>query len=238
MIWSTLKEDVATVFERDPAARNLVEVLLSYPGLHALLVHRCSHALWKSGLRNLARLLSHLARFLTGIEIHPNAAIGHRFFIDHGMGVVIGETAVIRDDVTLYQGVTLGGTSLRKEKRHPTVESCVIIGAGATVLGPVVIGRNAKIGSGSVVVKDVPPNSTVVGVPGRIVEGDGVHRDPVEHIIALDHGRLPDPMARALGNMAEYIHRLEKRVDELESKRQGVEQPDHADLDPIHRYKT
>lgn len=237
-MWTTLKEDVGTVFERDPAARNLFEVLTSYPGLHALLAHRCAHELWRIGFRNLARFLSHLGRFLTGVEIHPGAEIGRRFFIDHGMGVVIGETAIIRDDVTLYQGVTLGGTSLRKEKRHPTVENCVIIGAGATVLGPVVIGCNAKIGSGSVVVKDVPPDSTVVGVPGRVVEGGGVHRDPVEHIIVLDHDRLPDPMARALGSMAQYIHRLEKRVDQLESERVNAASHDEPELDELRRQKS
>jgi len=154
------------------------------------------------------------------------------------MGVVIGETTCIRDDVTLYQGVTLGGTSLRKEKRHPTVEACVIIGAGATVLGPVVIGRNSKIGSGSVVVRDVPANSTVVGVPGRIVEGDGVHRDPVAHIIALDHDRLPDPVAKALSNMAEYIEKLEKRVDELQIKQGSVEERPQEEPDALRRYKS
>ena len=237
-MWSTLKEDVAIVFDRDPAARNLFEVLTSYPGLHALLVHRCAHVLWTRGVGNVARLLSHLGRFLTGVEIHPGAEIGRRFFIDHGMGVVIGETSIIRDDVTLYQGVTLGGTSLRKKKRHPTVEACVIIGAGATVLGPVVIGQNSKIGSGSVVVKDVPANSTVVGVPGRVVEGDGVHRDPVEHIIALDHDRLPDPVAKALSNMAEYIEKLEKRMDEIQVKEGNAGERRQDELDALRRYKS
>jgi len=237
-MWSTLKEDAAIVFDRDPAARNLFEVLTSYPGLHALLAHRCAHVLWTRGFRNLARFLSHLGRFLTGIEIHPGAEIGRRFFIDHGMGVVIGETSTIRDDVTIYQGVTLGGTSLRRKKRHPTVEACVIIGAGATVLGPVVIGQNSKIGSGSVVVKNVPANSTVVGVPGRIVEGDGVHRDPVEHIIALDHDRLPDPVAKALSNMAEYIEQLEKRLDALQVKQGDVGERRPGEVETLRRYKS
>ena len=237
-MWSILKEDVRVAFERDPAARNLFEVLVSYPGVHALLCHRFAHRLWRGGWRNLARFVSHLSRFFTGIEIHPGATVGHRFFIDHGMGVVIGETAEIGDDVTLYQGVTLGGVSLRREKRHPTVEDCVIIGAGATVLGPVVVGRNSKIGSGSVVVKDVPENSTVVGVPGKVVEGDGVHRDPVEHQIALDHDRLPDPMAKSLSNLAEYIQRLEKRVNELDAKQGGMEERHREEVEETRRYKN
>ena len=237
-MWSMLKEDVWVAFERDPAARNLFEVLVSYPGVHALLFHRFAHRLWHRGWRNLARFVSHLSRFFTGIEIHPGATVGHRFFIDHGMGVVIGETAEIGDDVTLYQGVTLGGISLRREKRHPTVEDCVIIGAGATVLGPVVVGRNSKIGSGSVVVKDVPENSTVVGVPGKVVEGDGVHRDPVEHQIALDHDRLPDPMAKSLSNLAEYIQRLEKRVNELDAKQGGLEERQREEVEETRRYKN
>ena len=237
-MWSILKEDVRVAFERDPAARNLFEVLVSYPGVHALLFHRWAHRLWHRGWRNLARFVSHLSRFLTGVEIHPGATVGRRFFIDHGMGVVIGETSQIGDDVTLYQGVTLGGISLRREKRHPTVEDCVIIGAGATVLGPVVLGRNSRIGSGSVVVKDVPENSTVVGVPGKVVEGDGVHRDPGEHQIALDHHQLPDPMAKSLSNLAEYIQRLEKRVNELDAKQGGLEARHREEVEETRRYKN
>jgi serine O-acetyltransferase len=165
-----LKEDIAIVFDRDPAARTHFEVLTTYPGLHAIILHRFSHWLWNIELFWFGRLFSHIGRFLTGIEIHPGATIGHRVFIDHGMGIVIGETAVIGDDCTLYHGVTLGGTSWNKGKRHPTLENGVVIGAGAKVLGPITIGKNAKIGSNAVVVKDVPENATAVGIPARILE--------------------------------------------------------------------
>ena len=168
-----LREDIAVVFERDPAARSTWEILTTYPGVHALIFHRLSHWLWKHGLKWLARLNSHIARWLTGIEIHPGATIGHRVFIDHGMGVVVGETAEIGDDSTLYHGVTLGGTSWNKGKRHPTLGKGVVIGAGAKVLGPILIGDNAKIGSNAVVVKDVPPGATAVGMPARILDSDG-----------------------------------------------------------------
>src|ERR1035437_634308 len=171
-MFSRLKEEIAVVFERDPAARNAWEVITCYPGFHALLVHRLAHWLWGARLRWLARLVSHLGRFLTGIEIHPGARIGRRFFIDHGMGVVIGETAEIGDDCTLYHGVTLGGTTWNKGKRHPTLERGVVIGAGAKVLGPIVIGEGAKIGSNAVVVRDVPPGATAVGIPARIIESE------------------------------------------------------------------
>lgn len=237
-MWNILKEDVRVAFERDPAARNLFEVLVSYPGVHALLFHRLAHRLWHRGWRNLARLASHLARFLTGIEIHPGAVVGRRFFIDHGMGVVIGETSEIGDDVTLYQGVTLGGISLSRKKRHPTVEDCAIIGAGAVVLGPVVVGRNSKIGSGSVVVNDVPENSTVVGVPGKVVEGAGVNRDPVEHQLALDHDRLPDPVSRSLGQLADYVLRLERRVNELDARQGGREARERDEVEENRRYRN
>lgn len=223
-MWQTLKEDIRVVFERDPAARTVWEVLFTYPGFHALLSHRIAHFLWQRGLKGLARFVSHLARFLTGIEIHPGAKIGRRFFIDHGMGVVIGETTEIADDVTIYQGVTLGGTSLRKEKRHPTVESFVVIGAGAAVLGPVTIGRNSRIGSGSVVVSPVPPNSTVVGIPGKVVEREGVPRDLATPMIDLDHHRLPDPVAKAISGLAEVIQKLDKRVNELSARQGGLEE--------------
>ena len=168
-----LKEDISSVFHRDPAARNFVEVLTCYPGLHALLFHRISHWLWQRRLKWLARFLSTLARWLTGVEIHPGAQIGNRFFIDHGMGVVIGETAIIGDDVTLYHGVTLGGTSWSKGKRHPTLNDGVVVGAGAKILGPFEVGKNAKIGSNAVVTKEVPSGATVVGIPGRIITQQG-----------------------------------------------------------------
>lgn len=168
-----IREDIQAVLERDPAARTTLEVLLCYPGLHAVWLHRWNHWLWNNGLKTLARFSGHLTRFWTGIEIHPAAKIGRRCFIDHGMGVVIGETAVVGDDVTLYQQVTLGGTGKKQGKRHPTIESGSVIGAGAKVLGNVVIGRNSQIGSGSVVIRDIPANCTVVGIPGRIIAKDG-----------------------------------------------------------------
>lgn len=172
-----LKQDISVVFDRDPAARTHFEVLTTYPGVHALIMHRFSHWLWNIKFYWLGRLFSHAGRFLTGIEIHPGATIGHRVFIDHGMGIVIGETAVIGDDCTLYHGVTLGGTSWNKGKRHPTLESGVVIGAGAKVLGPITIGKNAKIGSNAVVVKDVPENATAVGIPARILEEEKAKKD-------------------------------------------------------------
>src|SRR5512145_2524230 len=169
-MFNRLREDIAVVFERDPAARTTWEVLTCYPGLHAILLHRCAHGLWGSGLKWLARFLSHLARWLTGIEIHPGATIGRRFFIDHGMGVVIGETSEIGDDCTLYHGVTLGGTSWAKGKRHPTLANGVVVGTGAKILGPITIGERVRVGANSVVVKNVPADCTVIGVPGRIVD--------------------------------------------------------------------
>lgn len=172
-----LKEDIAIVFERDPAARTHLEVLTTYPGVHALLLHRLSHGLWKQRFYWLARFNSHIGRWLTGIEIHPGATIGRRVFIDHGMGVVIGETAIIGDDCTLYHGVTLGGTSWNKGKRHPTLENGVVIGAGAKVLGPITVGAGAKIGSNAVVVKDVPANATAVGIPARILEEEKIDKE-------------------------------------------------------------
>src|SRR5688500_12505754 len=169
-MFARLKEEIAVVFERDPAARNTWEVVTCYPGFHAMLVHRLGHQLWGAGLKWLARFISHLGRWLTGIEIHPGATIGERFFIDHGMGVVIGETAEIGDDCTLYHGVTLGGTSWNKGKRHPTLANGVVVGAGAKILGPITIGEGARVGSNAVVVKDVPPGATVIGIPARVVE--------------------------------------------------------------------
>lgn len=207
----TLKEDIQTVFAKDPAARSVLEVIFFYPGLHALWSHRLAHFLWRHKLRLLARLVSHTSRFLTGIEIHPGAKIGRRFFIDHGAGVVIGETAEIGDDVLLYQGAVLGGTSLKKEKRHPTIGNKVEIGAGAIALGAITIGDGARIGSGSVVIKSVPPGTTVVGIPGRVTEN---HR---EALVDLEHGKLPDPVAEAIRLVLGEQEKLEERLQKLES---------------------
>jgi len=204
--WKRIAEDVRTVFEKDPAARNIVEVLLCYPGLHALWLHRISHSLYEERLILLARIVSHVNRFLTGIEIHPGAKIGRRFFIDHGAGVVIGETSEIGNDVLLYQGAVLGGTTHEKKKRHPTLEDNVVVGAGAIVLGAITVGEGARIGAGSVVVRDVPQGATVVGIPGKVVGGDRPHPQ-----IDLDHGKLPDPVAEALRKLEERIQKLEKR---------------------------
>ena len=209
-----LREDIETVFTKDPAARSTLEVLFCYPGLHAIWMHRVAHFLWERDLLFLGRLLSHINRFLTGIEIHPGAKIGRRLFIDHGMGIVIGETAEIGDDVLMYKGVVLGGTSLRKTKRHPTVGNYVVLGSDAIVLGAVTVGDHAKIGSGSVVVEAVPPGATVVGVPGRVVKGEGAE-EPT--FLTLEHGKLPDPVVEAINGLALKIATLEGRVQELES---------------------
>ena len=210
-MFKTLKEDIQTVFAKDPAARSVVEVICFYPGLHALWFHRLAHFLWQHKLRLLARFLSHISRFLTGIEIHPGAKIGKRFFIDHGAGVVIGETAEIGDDVLLYQGAVLGGTTSEKKKRHPTIGNNVVMGAGAVALGAITIGDGARIGSGSVVVKSVPPEATVVGIPGRIVKD---HREPS---LELEHGKLPDPVAEAIRLVLKEQDKLEERLKRLES---------------------
>jgi serine O-acetyltransferase len=205
-----LTEDIGTVFKRDPAARSWLEVICCYPGMHAVWLHRYAHFFWRHRLRLLARLVSHFSRALTGVEIHPAAQIGRRFFIDHGMGVVIGETTQIGDDVLLYQGVVLGGTSLKKEKRHPTIGNCVCIGAESIVLGPITIGDNARVGAGSVVIKDVAPDTTVVGVPARAVTAAHGHTDD------LEHGRLPDPVAEALEAFRTRQSELEDRLKRLE----------------------
>jgi serine O-acetyltransferase len=236
-MFDIVREDIRVVFDRDPAARNVLEIVLTYPGFHALFFYRVAHSAWTNGFKGLARFVSNLGRFFTGIEIHPGARIGRRFFIDHGMGVVVGETAEIGNDVTIYQGVTLGGTSLRKEKRHPTVEDWVVIGAGATVLGPVIIGHNSRIGSGSVVVTTVPPHSTVVGIPGRVVEGEAARRDAHAHIIDLDHARLPDPIAKAIGGLADYIQKLERRVDELSERQGGLEEKTAEESEVLNKVK-
>ncbi|MCU0650763.1 MAG: serine O-acetyltransferase [Candidatus Omnitrophica bacterium] len=204
---SIFGDEIRTVQKRDPAARSVLEVVLLYQGLHALIHHRIAHALYKRGLFFIARLLSQISRSMTGIEIHPGAEIGKRFFIDHGMGVVIGETSVIGDDVLLYQGVTLGGTGLEKGKRHPTIGSNVVVGTGAKVLGNITIGDNSYIGANAVVIKDVPPNSTVVGVPGRITKQDGKKID-----VSLDHIHILDPLMQNLDE-------LERRIDQLEKKK-------------------
>lgn len=209
-MFNTLKEDICTVFARDPAARSLPEVIFCYPGLHALWFHRVAHWFWTHKFFFLARFISHISRFLTGIEIHPGAKIGRRFFIDHGMGVVIGETTEIGDDVLMYQGVVLGGTSLEKKKRHPTIGNNVVIGTGAKILGPIRIGDGAKVGAGSVVVKSVPQGSTVVGIPGKVVE------KYKKLTIDLEHGKLPDPVANAFHTLLKRQEELEKRLRKLE----------------------
>lgn len=209
MFFKRFKCDIQAVFERDPAVDNLLEVILAYSGVHALLFHRFSHWLYENNLRTIPRLISQLARFITGIEIHPGAEIGCGFFIDHGMGVVIGETAEIGDYVTLYQGVTLGGTGKERGKRHPTIGNNVVIGAGAKVLGAITIGDDAKIGAGSVVLKDVPENSTVVGIPGRIVNRDGSRVHPEKD---LEHANLPDPVKDQLLELEEEFLELKKEI--------------------------
>jgi len=213
-----IREDIEVIFERDPAAKGVLEILLCYPGFHAIIMHRIAHWLYKHHIPLIPRLISHISRFLTGIEIHPGARIGRRFFIDHGMGVVIGETAEIGDDVLIYQGVTLGGTGKEKGKRHPTIGNRVVIGAGAVILGPITIGDDSRIGAGSVVVNPVPPGSTVVGVPGRVIKQNGVRlRDP------LEHGKLPDPVVEVLRDLINRIEELEEKVKELEEERKKEE---------------
>ena len=207
-VFRTLYEDIKTVLDRDPAARNALEVFFCYSGFHALTMHRVSHWLWLHKLKSLARFNAMLARFFTGVEIHPAAKIGRRFFIDHGMGVVIGETAEIGDDVTIYHGVTLGGVSLKKEKRHPTIGNNVIIGAGAKVLGPFKVGDRVRIGANSVVLHEVPQDATVVGVPGRIT-GDSKRQD------MFNHTELPDPVANAFNCIIDRIVEMEKEIQTI-----------------------
>ncbi len=214
-MFDRLREDIQTVFERDPAARSSVEVLLCYPHVHALFWHRVAHRLYRRRHFLIARFISQVARFFTGIEIHPGARIGKRLFIDHGMGVVIGETAELGDDVTIYQGVTLGGTGKERGKRHPTIGNGVMISAGAKVLGSICVGDNAKIGAGAVVLHEVPPNTTVVGVPGRVVVQDGMRVKGPD----LDHNDLPDPVAVMLHCLQQKITELETRIEELEGEK-------------------
>jgi len=212
-MFRSLKEQTETVFRNDPAARSVVEILLCYPGFHAVLAHRLAHWLYKAGVPLLPRLISQTSRLLTGIEIHPGATIGRRFFIDHGMGVVVGETAEIGDDVILYQGVTLGGTGNEKGKRHPTLGNHVVVGSGAKVLGNISIGDHVKVGAGSVVVKAVPDHSTVVGVPGRIVRMHGQALEEEGNV--LEHGKLPDPEAQEIEDLRRRMEALESRLKEL-----------------------
>jgi serine O-acetyltransferase len=214
MMFNVLKEDIEVVFDQDPAARSRLEVILTYAGLHAIWSHRLAHALFKRKLYFIARIISQISRFFTGIEIHPGAKIGRRLFIDHGMGVVIGETCEIGDNVTIYQGVTLGGTGKEKGKRHPTVMDNALIATGAKVLGSITIGENSKIGGGSVVLKDVPPNSTVVGVPGRVVIQDGVKikKD-------LNHSDLPDPISDRFKTLESEIAFLQEELKGLKEER-------------------
>ncbi len=223
-MFKRFREDINCVFERDPAARNSFEVITTYPGVHALMWHRVSHFLWRIHLKWLARTLSQLSRLLTGIEIHPGAKIGRRFFIDHGMGVVIGETAVIGDDVTLYHGVTLGGTSWSKGKRHPTLGNNVVVGAGAKVLGPITLFDGARVGSNAVVVKDVPENATVVGIPGHIVSAkikdtSNKKREAFAKKIGFDaygtSSGMPDPVANAIDVMLDHIHAMDSQMQNM-----------------------
>jgi serine O-acetyltransferase len=210
-MFNRLRDDIRTVLERDPASRSRLEALLCYPGVHALAFHRAAHRLWGAGWFGSARFLSHVSRFLTGIEIHPAAKLGPGLFIDHGMGVVIGETSEVGRNVTIYQGVSLAGTSLKREKRHPTLGDNVVVGAGAKIIGGFKIGDNSRIGAGSVVVREVPPNSVVVGVPGRVTHKDGQRIEGID----LDQTDLPDPVSRAIEQLLERIRTLEGEVETL-----------------------
>jgi len=218
-MFDRLKEDIRCVFDRDPAAHSTLEVLLAYPGLHSILFHRLAHRIWRAGWIKTARVISHISRWLTGIEIHPGAQIGRRFFIDHGMGVVIGETAEIDDDCTLYHGVTLGGTTWKKGKRHPTLGKNVVVGAGAKVLGPIRIGNDVRIGSNSVVVRDVPDGATVVGIPGHVVQKQDRQRAEMARRIGFDaYGQTPqmsDPVAHAIDCILDHLHAMDQRNNQL-----------------------
>ena len=214
-MFSRIKEEIAVVFDRDPAARNTWEVITCYPGFHALLIHRMARWLWDADLKWLGRFVSHLGRCTTGIEIHPGATIGRRFFIDHGMGVVIGETAEIGDDCTLYHGVTLGGTSWNKGKRHPTLGEGVVIGAGAKVLGPITVGAHAKIGSNAVVVKDVPAGATAIGIPARVVEAQDSNGRFAAYAVGRDEN---DPLARAISELVAHNSESDQRIAALQAE--------------------
>lgn len=246
-MFKRIQEEINCVFDRDPAAQSVFEVITAYPGFHALLIHRLSHYFWQKGFRWLGRFTSHIGRWLTGIEIHPGATIGRRFFIDHGMGVVIGETAVIGDDCTLYHGVTLGGTSWNKGKRHPTLHNGVVIGAGAKVLGPIEIGEGARVGSNSVVVKPVPAGATVVGIPAHIIDRKSkqktANRDAIAQKMGFDaYGAtadMPDPIANAINHMLDHIHAMDKQLDSMkqvlneagiECMEQKIPELDHCEI--------
>jgi len=233
-----LKEDINSVFDRDPAARNFFEIITTYPGVHALIFHRVSHALYKRNLKWLARVLSNIVRWYTGIEIHPGAVIGRRFFIDHGTGIVIGETAEIGDDVTMYHGVTLGGTSWQKGKRHPTIENNVVIGAGAKILGPLTVHSGGRVGSNAVVTKDVPENATVIGVPGRVIERDKkteteARRAQTAKKMGFDAYGVsqdaPDPVATAINCMLDHIHVMDEKMERMCKSLKALD----AELDDI-----
>lgn len=222
---SLIREDVANVMERDPAAKSRFEVFLCYAGLHAVWFHRMNHWLWNHGLFPAGRWLSQVARLLTGIEIHPGAKIGRRLFIDHGMGVVIGETAIVGNDVTLYQGVTLGGTGKEHGKRHPTIEDGVVVGGGAKILGNIIVGKNCRIGAGSVVLRNVPDDFTVVGVPGHIIFREG------KRVVITDPKQINDPLSEALASVATEVHKLRERVKKLE----GLEEKGEPPSEPLQR---
>ena len=215
MILGQFREDLSVVFQRDPAARNYFEILTTYPGVHALILHRLAHFLWSIKLKLIARIFSHLARILTGIEIHPGAQIGRRFFIDHGMGVVIGETAIIGDDCTLYHGVTLGGTTWKKGKRHPTLKDNVVIGAGAKVLGPITLGNNSKVGSNAVVVTDIPNDSTAVGIPAKIIESGEKLKKFSAYAVEKNS---QDPVLQSIDEILKTLEQQQKEIKALKKK--------------------
>jgi serine O-acetyltransferase len=225
-MFDALRADVRTVMERDPAARSRLEVLCCYPGVHALALHRLGNRFWRAGWLSTARFVSHVARFLTGIEIHPAARLGRGLFIDHGMGIVIGETAEVGNNVSLLQGVTLGGTSTRREKRHPTLRDNVTVGAGAKIIGAITIGESSRVGAGSVVVRDVPPNAVVVGVPGRVTYKDGQRVSGID----MDMTDLPDPVSRAIEQLVDRIRSLEADLDGLRKivDRDGLHTPEET----------
>ncbi len=227
-MFKAMREDIRSVFDRDPAAKSSWEVITCYPGLHAIWMYRVANMFWRNGLHWIGRFISHIARWLTGIEIHPGATIVRRFFIDHGMGVVIGETTEIGDDVTLYHGVTLGGTTWQKEKRHPTLGDGVIVGTGAKVLGSITIGEGSRVGANSVVLRDVPAHSTVIGIPGTVV---GTTESLIEDgKINLDHHLMPDPVAEVLKHVLTLVDDINVRVDRLHPESDGKERPEDREL--------